>query len=80
MPISKELIEASKLPWFPILMKELGYEPVRHGHWIDAYPKIEPNPMFQYGICSVCGYEQSVSKYLKFCPNCGAKMDEVIDE
>lgn len=55
-------------------------EPVRHGHWIDAYPKIEPNPMFQYGICSVCGYEQSVSKYLKFCPNCGAKMDGVKED
>lgn len=65
---------------FPFLGVDPGdtekSEPVRHGHWIDAYPKIEPNPMFKYGICSVCGYEQSVSKYLKFCPNCGAKMDE----
>ena len=49
---------------------------VRHGRWIDAYPDIEPNPMFMYGICSECGFEQGLSKYLKYCPDCGAKMDE----
>ena len=50
--------------------------PVRHWRWIDAYPDIEPNPMFMYGICSECGFEQGLSKYLKYCPDCGAKMDE----
>ena len=54
--------------------------PVRHGWWIDAYPDIEPNPMFMYGICSECGLEQGISKYLKYCPNCGAKMDGGADE
>ena len=49
--------------------------PVQHGRWIDAYPDIEPNPMFMYGICSECGFEQGISKYLSYCPNCGAKMD-----
>ena len=49
---------------------------VRHGRWIDAYPDIEPNPMFMYGICSECGFEQGISKYLNYCPNCGAKMTE----
>ena len=49
--------------------------PVRHGRWIDAYPDIEANPMFMYGICSECGFEQGISKYLNYCPNCGAKMD-----
>ena len=49
--------------------------PVRHGRWIDAYPDIEPDPMFMYGICSECGFEQAISKYLNYCPNCGAKMD-----
>ena len=53
--------------------------PVRHGRWIDAYPDIEPNPMFMYGICSECGFEQGLSKYLKYCPDCGAKMDEKED-
>jgi len=50
-------------------------EPERkRGKWINAYPDIEPNPMFMYGICSVCGYEQAISDKLKFCPNCGADM------
>ena len=49
--------------------------PVRHGRWIDAYPDIEPNPMFMYGICSECGFEQGISKYLNYCPNCGCRMD-----
>ena len=52
--------------------------PVVHGQWIDAYPDIEPNPMFMYGICSECGFEQGISKYLNYCPNCGAKMDGVV--
>ena len=56
-----------------IVEEELA--PVVHGRWIDAYPDIEPNPMFMYGICSECGFEQAISKYLKYCPNCGAKMD-----
>lgn len=49
--------------------------PIRHGRWINAYPNIESNPMFMYGICSECGFEQGISKYLNYCPNCGAKMD-----
>lgn len=49
----------------------------KRGKWINAYPDIEPNPMFMYGICSVCGYEQAIYDMLKFCPNCGADMREV---
>ena len=52
------------------------FVPVRHGRWIDAYPDIEPNLMFMYGICSECGFEQGISKYLNYCPNCGAKMSD----
>lgn len=55
------------------------FVPVHHARWIDAYPDIEPNPMFMYGICSECGFEQAISKYLNYCPNCGAKMDESTD-
>lgn len=59
-------------------------EPIRHGHWISAcqtkFDKLFFPRMFK---CSVCG------NYLDFdginagwgdtnwCPNCGAKMDEV---
>jgi hypothetical protein len=50
-------------------------EEVIHGKWINSYPEIEPNPMCMYGICSNCGFEQSISDKLNYCPNCGAKMD-----
>lgn len=32
--------------------------------------------MFMYGICSICGFKQSISNKLKFCPECGSIMDE----
>ena len=60
-------------------MPAANVAPVVHGRWIDVYPDIEPNPMFMYGICSECGFEQGLSKYLKYCPNCGAQMDEKED-
>ena len=48
-------------------------EPVRHGHWgeewFDHKHKI---------VCSVC--ECFADKWTDYCPNCGAKMDEVRDE
>ena len=67
--------EAIKMVSFSEYTPSADVVPVRHGWWIDAYPDIEPNPMFMYGICSECGLEQGISKYLNYCPNCGAKMD-----
>lgn len=72
MPISKELIEASKLPWFPNVMKELRYEPVRHGRWI-FNPKDAIEMMFTLPKCSECGAESPNGG--NYCHNCGAKMD-----
>lgn len=54
--------------------KTVNAESVEHGYWIDAYPAIEPNPMFAYNICSVCGFEQSISNKLPYCPYCGVNM------
>lgn len=42
--------------------------PVRHGHWIDGI-------CGAYKICSVC--DQISDFDFDYCPNCGAKMDEV---
>lgn len=47
-------------------------EPVRHGHWVicsDGY----------YPYCSKCKQEPSGKNMTNYCPNCGAKMDEVIE-
>lgn len=46
----------------------------QHGRWINAYSDMEPNPMFMYGVCSECGFGQSISNKLNYCPNCGADM------
>lgn len=53
------------------------FAPVIHAHWeeVDAY-----DPFLLHGECSHCGYEQWIRDDLRFCPGCGAKMDEKEDE
>ncbi len=53
-------------------------EPVKHGQWIgisDGYA--DGFPVYDEWECSVCGvvYEDEQPPY-KYCPCCGAKMDE----
>ena len=48
---------------------------VVHGHWDYG------DDMFEYAICSSCNWDSGeaweyAKKNFKFCPNCGAKMDE----
>ena len=49
---------------------------VRHGHWI-----YHPDDLFPYEStqeCSYCHEEEYVTlRNENYCPNCGAKMDEV---
>lgn len=60
---------------------------VRHGRWIDKNRLSNMNH-FQYWICSCCGYarssnwdwEKSEKPQVKYCENCGAKMDGGQDE
>lgn len=51
--------------------------PVQHGHWI------HDGPAFKGGVdwyrCSVCGC-RDVVEWMKYCPNCGARMDAEVDE
>ena len=48
---------------------------VRHGHWIKANdPMSSPFDTMKRCLCSECREWGSVTSY---CPNCGAKMDEV---
>lgn len=51
-------------------------EPVRHGHWIEV-DRWTPEVF----ACSVCGEETNDTSFgvprANYCPNCGAKMDEV---
>ena len=48
-------------------------EPVKHGHWTDRAKSILGLPT---EACSECA-EWSVGYNKDYCPNCGAKMDEV---
>lgn len=51
-------------------------EPVRHGHWINHFDDLFPEESTQE--CSICHAEQMGTMLNDtYCPNCGAKMDEV---
>ena len=53
--------------------------PARHGRWIDKG---------EYAVCAECGgrgctqYDgvEPIPLMTQFCPNCGAKMDETVEE
>lgn len=69
-----------------IKTKEPTIKPdVNHGHWI---PDLIPTGVSAFGVdemtaesehCSVCGKDFWIGEKKDFCPNCGAKMDEEID-
>lgn len=48
--------------------KMLPIDPVRKGKWIDKHAGI--------ATCSECGDRWGVHSMMKFCPSCGAKMEE----
>ena len=47
---------------------------VRHGRWIDSLARITP-------YCSACGHShRCLIRTPNYCPNCGAKMDDELNE
>lgn len=59
-------------------------QPVRHGHWMGITTSYG-----EKAICAICGFDVFVNEpgngirnveELKYCPNCGAKMDEENDD
>lgn len=53
-------------------------EPIRHGHWTDRQEDYDGADIYEF--CSVCGCDSDISHYgesYKYCPHCGALMDEV---
>lgn len=73
--------------WFDIMGQKENGEPlyrfekikydvaeVRHGKWIDNSYPLEGFPIYRFN-CSLCNYLTSKIGQMKFCPNCGAKMD-----
>ena len=65
---------------FPVSeLPTVDAEPVRHGHW-DEWDDTMFNTVYR---CSVCGEDFVLidgtpsDNLYNYCPNCGAKMDEV---
>ena len=50
--------------------------PVVHGHWVQKREMVRTIGAKNY-TCSECGKE---AKYGNYCPNCGAKMDEEVND
>lgn len=48
-------------------------EPVRHGRWICC----KGSNGKDYRKCSECLHTQDITGLLNYCPNCGARMNEV---
>lgn len=56
-------------------------EPVRHGKWIEGEIACNGNYLLQ---CSECKrkmrFGEHIGRTINYCPNCGAKMDEVTED
>ena len=54
------------------------YAPVKHGKWVEPSREIGWSyDQKAYAECSVCCNKEFLGWGKAFCPNCGAKMDEV---
>lgn len=52
-------------------------DPVTHGKWIHEYLTGTKDGVYAVERCSVCGATEPYLLHENFCPNCGAKIDEV---
>lgn len=60
-----------------VAIKELEQE-AKTGHWIRKIIRNEKGGCIGAEmICSKCGEDNERDKYMNYCPNCGAKMEEV---
>jgi len=58
------------------LVRNGEIQKVKHGRWVIKYGDGHEEPAITGGECSICGYVHTVTNY---CPNCGARMDEVTE-
>lgn len=80
IPVTNDMRECIEM----MLERQPTVDPVEHGYWV-FHPK-----MFEPPTCSECGVDPKTPGYLptkasyqawfKYCPNCGAKMDEVVEQ
>ena len=86
--ISAEVVKVYMFEAYPLLQREYlinaingmpaaDVQEVKHGRWEynnEAY--VGSNPYGSYN-CSICG--ENVPHKTNYCPNCGARMDEVTE-
>ena len=58
------------------LVKALAEAVQKHGRWVHKYGDGHEEPAIPGGECSICGYVHTATNY---CPNCGARMDEEVN-
>lgn len=62
------------------MMKKL-IDPVKHGHWVEVQ-RIHETDHTAICECSLCGdtvWVYDGQRAWNYCPNCGAKMNEVMN-
>ena len=70
-------VEEGKVP--TITLRGIKYALVRHGKWIELNTEWSIFTCVGEVKCSECGFVEYFNKgwaRFKYCPNCGAKMDE----
>lgn len=57
---------------------KIEFVPLKHGHW-DYIEEYFADRWWNTYQCSVCGHQEDFEEpyRMKYCPECGAKMDEV---
>ena len=56
------------------------------GRWLTVHRYMPVMGYLTYTVCSICGYEFNDEYYFepinffKYCPNCGAKMEQGVDD
>jgi Zn finger protein HypA/HybF involved in hydrogenase expression len=65
-----------------VIIEALEQNPVIHGHWTGYREQREDGWNIPHTFCSECKkeYDPYSTKFIKFCPNCGADMREVENE
>lgn len=70
--------EKKKYKGYDNRLENCPLEEVKHGHWIEANDiSSSPFDAMKRCLCSECREWGVVTNY---CPNCGAKMDEVTED
>lgn len=69
------------------IVPKVDAQPVRHGKWIHGREVCREyigitlvSVQYEHWKCSACGYRTEGEPLWKYCPNCGAKMDERKEE